>query len=314
MKNLHIIAKNIMNSQNFQGKIVLDEPMSQHTTFKIGGNADFFAIPDTIESLQFLLTELSQSNIPYFILGGGSNIVVSDKGIEGFVISTEKLTSIRIQESTEEINVICEAGCSIKDITEYCIAHNFTGFESFAGLPGSIGGATFMNARCYDSSISDILVQAKYITIDNPLEAQEYKMNPTDWDYKKSPFQTNNNAIIVCSVILQLKKGVKSEITEKCEKHIADRKKKGHFDYPSAGSVFKNNRTYGKPSGKIIDEVNLKGYTVRNAQIAPFHGNFIINLGGAFADDIKSIVEYTQKKVKETASFDLECEIIFIGR
>ena len=314
MKNLHKIAKNIMNLQNFQGKILFDEPMSQHTTFKVGGNAEVFAIPDNITSLQFLLNELLKEAIPYFILGGGSNLVVSDNGIEGFVISTEKLNAISMQKNKEQIIVTSEAGCTTKEIIDFSIEKELAGFESFAGLPGTIGGAAFMNARCYDTSISDILVQAKYITIDNPLEIKEYNMNSTDWDYKKSPFQTKDHSNIILSVDLVVQEGIGSEIKEKSDGYIADRKNKGHFDFPSAGSVFKNNRTFGKPSGKIIDEANLKGYTVGKAQIAPFHGNFIINLGGAFADDIMSIVKNTKKRVLETTGYNLECEIIFVGK
>lgn len=314
MKNLHNIAKNIINSQIFQGKILFDEPMSIHTTFKIGGNADVFAIPSTTESLVFLLQELQSNTIPYFILGGGSNIVVSDEGIEGFVISTERLNTITEITSDKDIILQCGAGCTIKEITDFCITHELTGFETFAGLPGTIGGASFMNARCYDNSICDILTNAQYVSIDNLNVLQNYTMNTKDWDYKKSPFQTRDNSIIVLSVSLLVKKGIKQTIETESNKYITDRKTKGHYDFPCAGSVFKNNRSFGKPSGKIIDEVGLKGFSIGKAQIAPFHGNLIINLGGAFAEDINSIVKFTKKKVYETTGFYLESEIIFVGK
>ncbi len=316
MKNLHDIAKNINNSQSFQGQLIFNEPMSQHTTFKVGGDADIFAIPDNTTSLTFLINELLKDSIPYFIIGGGSNIVVSDKGIEGFVISTENLTEckINIPTNNEEYTLHCESGCTIKKITEFCIEHGLTGFEQFAGLPGTIGGAAFMNARCYEKSISNILVKATYIQKEHPLIPITYIMNAEDWDYKKSPFQTNDSSIILLSVDLIVKSGNKNEIIAETEKYITDRQNKGHFTFPSAGSVFKNNRLFGKPSGKIIDEAGLKGFSIGKAQIAPFHGNLIINLGGAFADDIMSIIKYIQKRVFETTGFNLECEIIFIGK
>ncbi len=314
MKNLHIIAKNIINSQNFQGEILCNEPMNRHTTFKIGGNADVFAIPHTIESLLYVLQELQNNSIPYFILGGGSNIVVSDNGIEGFVITTEKINKITVEESNERIILTAQAGCTIKDITDFCIENELSGLETFAGLPGSIGGAVFMNARCYDKSISDVLVQSKYISIANSQEITTYTMNTIDWNYKKSPFQTSDNSLIILSVTLLVKKGSKELITTECNKYITDRKQKGHYDFPCAGSVFKNNRNFCKPSGKIIDEVGLKGFTIGKAQIAPFHGNLIINLGDAFAEDIKRIVEITQKRVYDSTGFNLESEIIFVGK
>ncbi len=300
--------------QNFQGEILFSEPMKNHTTFKIGGEAQVFAIPENEESLLLLLQELHNNGIPYFILGGGSNIVVSDLGIEGFVVSTQKLNTIQVIQNDNDFFLHCACGTTIEALTEFCINNNITGLENFAGLPGTIGGALFMNARCYDTSISDILHQARFFTTDNYTCIQTYTMNSADWDYKKSPFQSKNPESFIVSANFKVSNGLKKAIKEKSDFYIKDRKSKGHFSHPSAGSVFKNNRAFGFPSGKIIDEAGLKGFTIGNAQIAPWHGNLIINLGDASADNIKEIVEHVKNTVLQKTGKRLDCEILFIGK
>ncbi len=311
MINLHNTAKNIQKMEKFQGDIFFLESMKTHTTFQVGGDAQVFAIPHTQKSLLILLDEIIKNNLTYFILGGGSNIVVSDLGIDGFVISTEKLNSIElITDAKGAMRIRCEAGCTIEQVIQFCVEHELTGLETFAGLPGSVGGAVFMNARCYDISVCDVLEQAQFIELDDVQKTQIYKMDVSDWDYKKSPFQKNK---CILSADFCVHKGTKTQIDEKCKHYINDRESKGHFSHPCAGSVFKNNRNFGSPSGQIIDSVGLKGFTKGNAQIAPWHGNIIINLGGASADDIKEIVKHVQEAVWQKTGYNLECEILFIG-
>ncbi len=315
MINLQDIAKNIKKMHKIHADILFSESMKKHTTFKVGGNANVFIIPHSSESLFLILQEIRRHNAPYFILGGGSNIVVSDKGLDCIVISTAKLNSIEMLSADDNENSIvikCDAGCSIDDVTQFCIDHELSGLENFAGLPGSVGGALYMNARCYDSSISDVLCKAEFLNNSADTQVIAYAMNNEDWDYKKSPFQQDER--IVLSAYFSVKKGNKDSIIDECNKYIQDRKDKGHFSHPSAGSVFKNNRAFGKASGQIIDSVGLKGYSIGEAQIAPWHGNFIINLGAASADNIRDIVKYVQKTVKSNAGYDLECEILFVGK
>lgn len=289
---------------NFRGIFLENESLKDKTTFKIGGNATFFAQPKDEKSLLYLLKVAKENSVPVFILGGGSNLVISDDGIDALVISTLDLNFCKLKSDT----LSCGAGCTIKSITEFCINNSISGLENFAGLPGSCGGAVFMNARCYDISVSDVLKSVRYIDFSD-LTLKEYIFDSKDWDYKKSPFQSGDKFIV--KVNFKVHKGRKNDIFDKAESYITDRELKGHFKYPSAGSVFKNNRSFGKPSGKIIDEVGLRGFSVGDAQVAPWHGNFIINTGSATAMDVKKLVEHIQKNVQEKTGFLLECEIIF---
>jgi UDP-N-acetylmuramate dehydrogenase len=216
----------------------------------------------------------------------------------------------------------------------FCTNHNLSGAQEFAGLPGTIGGAVYMNARCFDKSISDILYQTEQIEIVSKINTKVTTTNfaPSQWDYKKSPFQPNQESdnsqeptipkynfsehkVFVSSATFKLtRKSLeeKSQIQEECKKYINERKNKGHFNFPSAGSVFKNNHAFGAPSGKIIQDAELLGYTIGGAQVATFHGNIIINKENATATQIKELVQHVQKVVKEKFGFSLEPEIIFL--
>lgn len=344
MTILRKIAENINTSKHFQGILSFDEPMNALTTFKVGGHADVFVAPADEKSLLFVLNSLIAENVPFFILGGGSNIVVSDDGIEGFVISTTALTAIKVTDKNgndlnnkldnqNELLLYCGAGCTFEQITDFCIQNELTGLENFAGLPGTVGGAAYMNARCYENSMSDALHEVCYISSVRFDAICLYAVDKSEWDYKKSPFQelakkestveteqsdqsdqSNLAGAVILAATFRVQKGDCGDITEKSMYYIEDRKKKGHFWYPSAGSVFKNNRAFGKPSGKIIDEAGLCGFRVGNAQIATWHGNFMVNLGDASADDIKELVAHVQIQVKKKTGFDLECEILFCGK
>ena len=173
-----------------------------------------------------------------------------------------------------------------------------------------------MNARCFDRSISDLFHSADYFVIEGKKSRRaSLPYTPSDWDYKKSPFQNTSSPRYITSVTFHLQQAAKEEherIAQACKKYIAERVNKGHFKYPSAGSVFKNNHAFGAPSGKLIDQCGLKGLQIGGAQIAPFHGNFIINTGNARAKDVKDLVIKAQETVKNKFGFNLEPEIIFV--
>ena len=307
MNNLLKKSVNFNIIDNYNGIFLQNESLKDKTTFKIGGNASFFAKPEDSKSLIALLSWAKENDLPLFILGGGSNLVVSDDGIDKLVISTEAFDFCDLQDDL----LTCGSGCSFEKITEFCIKNEISGLENFAGLPGTTGGATFMNARCYEVSISDVISSVKYIDLSDFTE-KSYSVDLSEWDYKKSPFQTGDK--IITQVNFNVKKGNSKEIEEKSLSFIKDRENKGHFKFPSAGSVFKNNRNFGKPSGKIIDEVGLRGFSVGQAQVAPWHGNFIINNGNATASDVRNLVEIIQEKVLKETGFMLECEIIFTDK
>jgi UDP-N-acetylmuramate dehydrogenase len=300
-------VRNKLEKINIDGTIMFNVPMDKYTTFQTGGNADFFAVPsnknDIIKLLKFSKKEL----LPVFILGGGANILVSDKGIRGLVIDLRNLTQIKFKNNY----CTAEAGVSISKLAEAAAELSLEGLDFIYGMPGSVGGAVWMNARCYNSSISDVLVEVDSLTENLELERLGIKDINNSFFYKISPFQHSKK--IILSVGFKLKKGIKTNILHKMKEHKEDREQKGHYRYPCAGSVFKNNRSFGNPSGKIIDSLGLKGYTVGNAKIADFHGNIIINTGNACSRDIKTIVEYTQKAVYEKYNYKLEPEIQFIG-
>lgn len=302
--------------QGFEGAVKFDEPLSLHTTFKIGGPAAVFIEPLTAASLEIVCQTLEKEHVPFFIIGAGSNLVISDDGLDCIVISTLKISFIEEAENTDimggkdSVLLHCGAGSTMDAVAEWCADKGFSGLEAFAGLPGTAGGALFMNARCYGVSVSDVLVSAEYLDCSAGYKIERYDFSEKEWDYKKSPFQDSSKILVSADFLV--KRGKRSEIAAECEEHIKDREKKGHFKYPSAGSVFKNDRAFGKPSGQIIDEAGLRGVQIGGAQIAPWHGNFIINTGSATAADVRQLVDYVVSVVKAKTGFTLESEIIFV--
>ena len=330
--------------KGFKGKKLFGERFSEHTTFKTGGVIPLYVEPVDEDDLKLILEFFHQQNIPSFILGGGSNIVPDDDGIDFAVISTGSLCGITVREegadsladsstdratdrrdsakkecganNTETLLLTCGAGTPIEKITEFCIENSLSGLESFAGLPGTAGGAAYMNARCYGVSISDVLDSVRYAKC-SPEDSDcvsfaEYTKKDEDWDYKKSPFQ--NTPDVILSVTFRVRKGDRGEIRSKSESFVEDRRCKGHFRYPSAGSVFKNNREFGKPSGQIIQDAGLRGLSEGGAQVAPWHGNIIVNTGNATSADIKRLSDKVVSEVKKKFGFELENEILFVDR
>ena len=292
-----------------------DFDLSNKSTMKIKSSAKLFVVPQDIEQFQNAIRICKDKNTDFFILGGGSNIIFPDNCYEGVIISTEKLNRIQII-SESPLLVKCECGTPMQSLVNFCSKHEITGFEEFAGLPGSVGGALYMNSRCFDKSINENIYQTTHLDVSqrNP-EIIIHNYNVAEWDYKKSPFQDNqieNPSKIILNAVFTLKKGNIQDIQKNCSLFITKRKEKGHFKFPSAGSVFKNNHAFGKPSGELIDLAGLKGYRIGGAQIAPFHGNFIINIDNAKAQDVKQLVDYIQNSIKKSFGYLLETEILFL--
>ncbi len=317
MYNVRKMEENINICGDFKGKILYNEPMAEKTTFKVGGSAAVVIEPADIDSLVIAVRAAHKSNVPYICLGGGSNVVVPDEGIEYAVILTTGLDSITVvpdKDGSGNCRIRCGAGCPMRQIIDYCTAEGLSGMEPFAGLPGTAGGAAFMNARCYEKSMDNVLIAVEYLSPGDCC-LHHYDMNPTDWAYKKSPFQDMEPGTIIVCVEIAVKKVTPDDIPEiqkQCQFYIDDRIRKGHFTFPSAGSVFKNNRAFGCPTGKIIDTAGLRGLEVGGAQIAPWHGNFIINRGNATAADIRQITQIVTETVYKKNGFSLELEIIFL--
>lgn len=304
-----------------------DEPLSLHTTFRTGGPADLFFSPSSREDLFLCLDVCLEHDIPLYLLGGGSNLLVSDAGVRGAVISTTGLSGISPvavcdgDQNSAGVSVV--SGTPMEDLVEWCVDHAVGGMERFAGLPGSVGGAVFMNARCYDKQISDVFYRAECLSFDGKGYTLVHKAFSADqWAYKVSPFQVRPQtdplslgagSALILSVVFSLSVADPVFLRQECDRYVEDRRNKGHFRFPSAGSMFKNNRDFGKPSGMIIDEAGLRGFRIGDAQVAPWHGNIVINTGSARSGDIRRLVGEVQRIVREKTGFTLEPEVIMTG-
>ncbi len=289
--------------------------MTRHTTFRIGGPADLFLRPRTLKSLAEVIGTLSQHAVPWIVIGGGANILVGDRGIRGAVIDTSLLASVWIEqgESHKTQFLVAECGSSINALCEEALIAGLTGLEAFYGMPGTVGGAVFMNARCYEEDISSHLFS---LTAISPIGTMD-RIDPSmlSWAYKISPFQTGGTHAgwTVATAVFLLHSSDHNQIACRMREKVVDRFSKHHFDHPSAGSVFKNNRAFGKPTGKILDELGLRGYRIGDAMISPWHANIFINAGHARARDMKALIEFAQNEALSRMGFQLEPEILFLG-
>lgn len=295
-----------------QCSVAFDEPMSTHTTFRIGGPADLFLTPRSVEALASILMLLRSAGIPVFLLGGGANILVADQGIRGAVIDTSMLSSIR-REAPDSTILYAECGAPISTLCTEALVQGLSGLENFYGMPGSVGGAIYMNARCYEDDIS---LHINEITAISPTgEIASLSARAMQWSYKCSPFMPKGAlaGYIIAAGRFSLEAGEPLQIAGRMRSKMEDRMHKHHFDYPSAGSMFKNNRDFGKPTGKILHELGLRGYRIGNAAISPWHANIFINLGGATARDMRALILHAQAVVLAATGWKLEPEVLFVG-
>jgi UDP-N-acetylmuramate dehydrogenase len=295
----------IQKKINIKGVVKTAEPMSLHTSFRIGGPADIYTVPaDETDVVQ--IAGLAQAEeVPLFVLGEGANILVADTGIRGIVMDMSDFSAIEVHTK----DVYCGAGAEMSRVVETAAQHELSGLEFIYKMPGSAGGSLWMNARCYGVSIAEIPGTVHFL--DEELSRRSLELPDPRFAYKKSPFQ--KSGAILLYAYFHLQPGHKNEIRRRMEEVEADRRRKGHFEYPSAGSVFKNNHSFGKPSGQILDELGLRGLVQGGAQIAPFHANIIINTGDASAEDVRSLMLHAQRRAFEKHSILLEPEIRLVG-
>ena len=323
MYTIREIGENIKNSCNFNGDVFFDESLKNRTTMRVGGNAALLLEPFDTASLIFVLRILHSANCEkIYVIGGGSNIIAPDNELHFPVISLKKIKStIELNESVAEngesqLLLKCSCGTSWGEIFTYCIEHKIGGLLTFTGLPGTVGGACFMNASCFGCAISDVLESAEYVSENG--EAKIYSMSAEgsaekndEWGYKKSPFQTaakNGEKRIVTSAVFKVFKTA-DDVRSVGLSYLEKRKEKGHYKKPSAGSVFRNPE--GEIAGKLIDECGLKGFCIGGAKIADWHANIIINENNASQAEIKELVDYIVNRVNGKKSIKLIPEIIF---
>ncbi len=301
--NLREIAAKI----NPQAAPRLDEPMASHTWFAIGGPADLYATPRNIQQLREIYALALEHGIPRFFLGGGANILVADRGIRGLVIDLGRLEGIEVDGE----RVTAAAGVPMSDLAERASAAGLGGLESFYAMPGHVGGSVWMNARCYERSLSDCLESVRLLTPD--LAVETVARAAGDWDYKRSPFQSREGIIV--GATFRLAAGADPQrLRERMREIRLDRQRKGHFAYPCAGSVFKNNRSFGMPSGALIDRLGFRGRRRGGAMVSELHANIIVNTGGATAADVDGLAREIEDKVKAEHGFALEREVLLIGQ
>ncbi len=277
-----------------------NEKLSKYTSFQIGGCCDILVKPQNTDCVIEILDCCRNNNIKHYILGRGSNVLVSDNGLRGVVIVLA-MADVRFEDDDEHI--YCDAGASLAKVCAFAKDNSLTGLEFAYGIPGSVGGALYMNAGAYDGEMKNIVEYCVYI--DEQFKVNTMKAEDMQLSYRHSIFCESNNVII--GVVLKLKKGNKDEIRAKMSELMEKRRSKQPLEYPSAGSTFK--RPVGDFAARLIEVSGLKGYTCGGAQVSEKHSGFVINKGNATFDDVMNVVKAVKDKVYADSGVMLECEI-----
>lgn len=288
-----------------------DEMMNRHTSFRVGGPAKLYIEPSELREVIILVQMAEKLKIPYFILGNGSNLVISDEGYDGLVIRLgERFSSIWTEEDPEDKDAVymhAYAGALLAKVSSAATRQSLSGMEFASGIPGSIGGAVFMNAGAYNHDMSEVVDSALCVSASG--ETYTVTRDEFDFGYRCSRFMKEGG--IVLTVVLKLHRGDKDKITAQIKEYTEKRTKSQPLNYPSAGSMFK--RPEGYYAGTLIDQTGLKGLTVGGAQVSEKHAGFVINIGGATAADIDELTKKVREAVKEKHGVTLEREVRFIG-
>jgi UDP-N-acetylmuramate dehydrogenase len=289
------------------GSVLFDEPMSHYTSMGVGGMADIFLSPVSIEDLQTSISCLSDNKVPFVPVGNCTNLIVRDGGYRGAVISLKGLDTVEVsKEEGDSVLLRSETGAHLSRLVELSVRNSLTGMEFCAGIPGSVGGGVKMNAGAYGKELKDVvafvsLINGEGIIIDVGRDNLQF-------EYRNLILPEGT---VIVSAVFGLRKGSQVNIRERISHIMGMRKRKHPLAYRSAGSVFKN--PPDEPAGKIIDEVGLKGFRIGDAMVSKIHGNFIVNLGRATARDIMLLMDIVQTKVLEERGILLEPEIKIIG-
>lgn len=283
---------------------VVNEPMARHTTFRLGGKADAFVTVSSSEELAFVLRSALKNEVPVFLIGKGSNLLVSDDGIAGAVISISGMNEIKVEGN----RIICGAGASLTSLCAAARDASLSGLEFAFGIPGSVGGALFMNAGAYGGEMSQVVVSAE--CMDENGEMRHFSADEMQLGYRTSVFK--KGGLFITSVTVELKTGERAEIASKMEELISRRKDKQPLEYPSAGSTFK--RPEGYFAGALIEKNGLKGMSCNGARVSEKHAGFVINSGEASCADVLELIQKIQSIVLQNDGVMLETEVLFVGR
>ncbi len=282
----------------------VDEPMSRHTSFRIGGPADVFARPGSIDGLKEILRICREDGIPVMVMGNGTNLIVRDKGIRGVVIQlTDNMCGYEV--NGEEVSA--QAGILISRLSKIALEHGLAGLEFAEGIPGTLGGAVTMNAGAYDGDMSMIVKCSEFLGSDGQIHMIDNSMHC--FGKRSSIFQCNGG--VVLRSVISLKKGEREKIKERMDDYHARRSEKQPLDMPSAGSIFK--RPEGHFAGRLVQDCGLKGYRIGGAEVSGLHCGFIVNSGGATAHDVISLIKHIQDMVSEKFGVELQTEVKIVG-
>jgi len=285
-------------------QILYNEPMKNHTSFKVGGPADIFIEPDDRAELVKAIKDLREQGVSYYIIGNGSNLLVSDKGLRGAVVKIgEKFGSVSINNDI----ITAESGVLLSTLSKMAAREGLTGMEFASGIPGSLGGAVTMNAGAYGGEMKDIVEWVE--VLDQDLNLKRLKNDEMKFMYRKSIIEPGKHIVLRCCI--RLKKGNKDEIDNKMAELAEKRKSKQPLHLPSAGSTFK--RPEGYFAGKLIEDAGLRGFSIGGAQISTLHCGFVVNNGDATAKDVYDLIRHVQKTVFEKFNVMLEPEVKILG-
>ena len=291
---------------NITGKdnVRINEPMKNHTTFKIGGPAQYYVTPESVTQIQEVVSLCRDMNIPLHVIGNGSNILVGDDGVDGVVLALfNTFSDYEIKDNV----ITAQAGMSLIKLAVIALREGLTGLEFASGIPGSVGGAVYMNAGAYDGQMKDVVTSVT--VLDEAGNIRILGRDELDMGYRTSAVAKNN--MIVLQVVIELKSGDKEQIKARMNQLSELRKQKQPLEYPSAGSTFK--RPEGYFAGKLIADAGLKGYSIGGAAVSEKHAGFVVNMGGATAKDVVELTDYIKKRIMEQFGVTLELEVKRIG-
>ena len=279
--------------------------LSDYTSFKIGGKADAMVFPDTLEKIKTVVSFAGEQKIPVFVLGKGSNLLVSDNGIRNKVV-LHLTTDFSDMKIIDETSIEVQSGASLASLCKFALANSLTGLEFAYGIPGSVGGAAYMNAGAYGGEMKDVVSRINHI--DKKGNVGSFSGDELDFSYRHSAYSDSD--LVITSVVFNLQKGDKNEIESKMTELMGRRVNKQPLEYPSAGSVFK--RPEGYFAGALIEQSDLKGQRIGGAMVSEKHAGFIINYDNATTTDVVDLIKYCQKTVFEKFGVELHTEIKFV--
>lgn len=295
---------NVFKQKISEGTVLIDEPMKNHTSFKIGGPADVMVIPKTIEEISLTIKLCNEHNIDFFIMGNGTNLLVTDKGIRGVVIKIgEDFDNVKVEGN----NITAQSGILLSKLSKIALKHSLTGLEFASGIPGSLGGAVTMNAGAYGPEMKDVVTKVK--CVDRNGNVLEFKNEEMNFGYRRSRIQKEK--LIVVEAEIRLEKGNYDDIKAYMDELTEKRNAKQPLNLPSAGSTFK--RPEGDYAGRLIDVAGLRGVRYGDAQVSEKHCGFIVNIGEATSEDVLNLIKVVQKTVKDKFGVELEPEVRIVG-